>query len=221
MPLLSKTLITLGLKSVKSQLGWELGVFFKHLRGLLRSRRYKGCKHLKLNLGCGRNIKKGWVNVDLSSEADLTLDLREPLHMSEGSCERVYSEHFLEHLSYPMPAISFLSECFRVLEPGGELSLGVPDTEWPLKEYAGVQDRGYFELAAEKWHPAWCQTKLEHLNFHFRDCGEHRYAYDFETLEKVLKSIGFENVAPRDFDSLLDSEDRRLGTLYVQAIKGL
>ena len=213
--------MTSGLKQALTEFKKELKMFFSHFGGVHKAKAFSGCTGLKLHLGCGDVIKDGWINIDVSSNADISLDLREPLPFSDKSCAFVYSEHFLEHLAYPQPAITFLSECFRVLEPGGIMSAGVPDTEWPLMEYAGVQEKGYFDLARGKWHPTWCQTKLEHLNFHFRDCGEHRYAYDFETLEKVLTSIGFENVEPRDFDALLDSEERRLGTLYVQATKGL
>jgi hypothetical protein len=41
-------------------------------------------------------------------------------------------------------------------------------------------------MAKRLWHPAWCQTRLEHLNYHFRQDTQHRFAYDYETLERVL-----------------------------------
>lgn len=211
--------MTRGVKDAISQCVDELKILFSHFGGVRKAKALSESKQLKLHLGSGDVIKAGWINIDISPAADISLDLREPLPFADNSCVFVYSEHFLEHLAYPQPAITFLSECFRVLEPGGTLSIGVPDTEWPLMEYAGVQDKGYFTLARERWHPAWCQTRLEQLNFHFRDCGEHRYAYDLETLQKALKSVGFGSVGRRDFDAVLDSEDRRLGTLYVQAIK--
>jgi predicted SAM-dependent methyltransferase len=106
-----------------------------------------------------------------------------------------------------------------VLEPGGLFSVGVPDTEWPLAEYAGQKSDGYYQHARERWHPEWCQTEMEQINYHFRQQGEHRFAYDFETLARALSSAGFQDIRRRDFDPELDSADRKLGTLYVDALK--
>ena len=30
----------------------------------------------KLHVGCGGNLKEGWVNIDLASSSDLTMDVR-------------------------------------------------------------------------------------------------------------------------------------------------
>lgn len=209
-----------GLRAALRQLLLELRIDLRHRRGLRRARQYADGLGLKLHLGCGQRRKPGWVNVDLGGDADLTLDLREPLPFRDGSCRVVYSEHFLEHLAYPEPAGSLLRECRRVLEPRGVLSLGVPDTEWPVLEYAGAKDEGYFRAAKERWHPAWCATRMEHLNHHFRDGEQHKFAYDFETLARALRNAGFPEVRGREFDPALDSEERRLGTLYLEALKG-
>jgi predicted SAM-dependent methyltransferase len=174
---------------------------------------------LKLNIGCGFNQKEGWVNIDLLPNAALSFDLREPIPLPSCSSSFIYSEHFLEHLDYPEDAKSFLAECYRLLEPGGRFSVGVPDTGLALREYAGLGDGRYFELAKSIWHPSWCRTRLEHINYHFRQDGEHRFAYDFETLQHVLAEIGFSQISQRSFDPTLDSEHRRLGTLYANAAK--
>jgi hypothetical protein len=60
---------------------------------------------------------------------------------------------------------------------------------------------------------------LEHINYHFRQGNEHRFAYDFVTLQGALVDSGFSKVEQRDFDPSLDSEDRKVGTLYVNGIK--
>ena len=48
---------------------------------------------------------------------------------------------------------------------------------------------------------------------------EHRYAYDFETIENVLREAGFGEVNQSEFDPALDAKSRELGTLYVNARK--
>ena len=53
----------------------------------------------------------------------------------------------------------------------------------------------------------------------FARMGEHKYAWDFETLARSLRRFGFTEVSRREFDPALDAEFRRTGTLYVTAIK--
>ncbi len=60
---------------------------------------------------------------------------------------------------------------------------------------------------------------MHNINYHFRQGSEHKYAYDFETLSKVLIQTGFIQVQKSEFDPNLDSEHRKIGTLYVNAFK--
>jgi predicted SAM-dependent methyltransferase len=196
----------------------EVSTSLKHHKGVIHARKYSLQNNLKINFGCGSVIKRDWINIDLCKGVDLTLDLRKRLPFLDNSCVIVYSEHFFEHLNYPDSAMLFLKECYRVLKPGGIFSVGVPDTEWPLRAYAGLDNANYFKYAKERWHPQ-CTTKMEHINYHFRQNGQHLFAYDFETLKYILEKCGFRNVKRRNFDSSLDRKYRELGTLYVNAIK--
>ncbi len=206
-----------GLKALKL-LRAELRISRRHRKSAKRAAAYRIATDLKLNIGCGDNLKSGWVNIDLlSPRADLALDMREPLPFADNSVAIVYSEHFFEHLDYPGDAQRFLKECHRVFKAGGIFSVAVPDTQWPLEAYVGPDDKGYFRLAKAEWHPAWCKTRLAQINYHFRQDGEHRFAYDYETLKHVLSEAGFTNIELRSFDVDLDTESRKIGTLYVSA----
>lgn len=191
----------------------------RHYRGVIYAKKYYTCADLKLHLGCGNKLKEGWINIDINKGVDLTLDLRKELPFVENSCAIIYNEHFLEHLDYPTQVTFFLKECFRILKPSGIFSVGVPDSEWPIRAYIEGDKAEYFELAKELWHPQWCTTRMEHINYHFRQEREHLFAYDFETLKHILEICGFKEVNRRNFNTNLDSEHRRLGTLYVDAIK--
>jgi len=189
-----------------------------HFRNLEKAKKYKFEKGLKINLGCGHTIKAGWVNVDFNPECELSLDLREPLPFSDNSCALIYSEHFFEHLEHPVEISLLLSESLRVLQAGGTFSLGVPDTEWPLLAYGNPEKYDYFDYANKVFHP-WLTTKLEHINEHFRQDGQHKYAWDFETMESVMQKAGFINIRRRPFDPDMDTEKRKIGTLYVDGQK--
>ncbi len=208
---------TKGVKRALRVLKREYKLQRRHQRSLKRAATMRG-QALKLNIGCGDNLRPGWINIDLSPKAQLQLDLREPLPFEDGSVATVYSEHFFEHLEYPEDAQGFLKESLRVLMPGGLFSVGVPDSEWPLRAYVNGEDE-YFRMARERWHPDWCNTRLHHLNFHFRQEQEHKYAYDLETLSQVLGDAGFTSIAQRPFDPELDDPAKEIGTLYVDAHK--
>ena len=208
-----------GLRSALRLLRDEIRVFQHHRKGIKKAAKYSRETNLKLNIGCGPNRKLGWLNIDLfSPQADLALDMREPIPFRDNSAAIIYSEHFFEHLDYPDPAKRFLKECHRILKPGGTFSVGVPDTEWPLQAYVGPDDKNYFAWSKANCLPEWCQTRIDDINYHFRQDGEHRFAYDYETLNFALTEAGFSNIKQRSFDANLDTEQRRIGTLYVDAL---
>jgi len=217
---------TKGVRQACRELWTEMQIQRRHFASVRKAKRLPKAADLKLNLGCGPCLKPGWINVDTSApEAELQLDLREKFPFPDACASFVYAEHFFEHLEYPSPAMTFLRECWRVLKPGGILSLGVPDTEWPVVSYA-TGDRTYFDLARDRFHPAWCNTRMHNLNYHFRQVREHKYAYDLETLKQALEEAGFVSIARRSFNPELDSRDRmvewlprKTAGLYVDAHK--
>jgi len=216
-----KNRLTFGLWSSFKDLYRELNIFCLHRYSVIKASRYHGTGDYKLNLGCGTNRKQGWVNIDLTRGADLRLDLREPIPFRNNSCSIIYCEHFLEHLDYPEIINSFLREIHRILRPGGVFSMGVPDTEWPLKAYLDMDDSDYFEFVDKNWHAPWCRTRMEHINYHFSQEGLHKFAYDFETVEILLQDSGFTEIKRRDFCAETDSPERKTGTLYVKALKSV
>jgi SAM-dependent methyltransferase len=78
-----------------------------------------------LNLGCGRDIRKGWINLDIASlpGVDVVHDLRQlPLPFEDEQFDRILAKDVLEHVDY----IPLLKELHRILRPGGELMIQVP-----------------------------------------------------------------------------------------------
>lgn len=198
----------------------ERAIASLHRSGLRQIRRQSLSRPARLNLGSGPYCKDGFLNVDLFPGGDITLDLRLGLPFESDCCELIFSEHCFEHFDYPEPISLLFRECLRVLRPGGEFRFSVPDTEWPLTDYRDGAEATYFKASdVHAWHPKACTTRLEQINYHFRQGTEHRFAYDFETAEKLLRGVGFIDIRPQVFDPSLDSKHREIGSLFVSARK--
>lgn len=91
---------------------------------------------LLLNLGCGGHFHPAWVNIDLVSRhpAVMEHDIQSHLPYADATFNVVYHSHVLEHLP-KWKAFSFLSECIRVLKPGGILRIAIPDLETICRLY--------------------------------------------------------------------------------------
>jgi len=206
-------------RSAVSGLLCEFKLDSLHRASLKKARRFASERGLKLQFGCGSITKTGWVNIDLYSEkADLQLDARDPFPFADRSVSLIYSEHFFEHLEYPEEALSFLTESWRVLDLDGVFSMGIPDFELSVRSYVtGGED--YYRHQREEKSPKWVTTPMDYLNRDFRQGREHKYAYDFQTLTRVLNEAGFTSVVRRAFNPGLDSLHREWGTLYIEARK--
>jgi predicted SAM-dependent methyltransferase len=209
-----KHLFPLGLQQASKNFALEILFALRHQRGLWQAKSYRFGQYECLQLGCGGKLKKGWINVDLSKRADITLDLRRALPFPTHQFKLIYSEHFLEHIAYPEPVTSLVRECFRILKPGGIFSIVVPDIVLVMRSYFEGASPDYYE-AQKKSHPVWCTTQMEHINYNFRQNGEHQFCYDMDTISKLLVGAGFVNVRRRNFDSTLDNPERLVGSLYV------
>ena len=89
---------------------------------------FLGKNNLKLNLGCGRNIKPGWVNVDFAereNKLDMVCDLSKEFPFDVNSCSYIYSEHFIEHLEW-LDGRMLIEKCFKSLQEGGTFRIVFP-----------------------------------------------------------------------------------------------
>lgn len=207
------------LRAALAKLRWELLTYVRHFCGVWRARGIDFADG-KLNAGCGKHPLPGWINVDIRPGTEVVFDLRRrwPIRDSQLQCVRL--EHTLEHMGYPQEALHVLSEAGRVLQSGGEIRVGVPDTAAVLLAYASGANADYFRLAKERWHPPDVQLPIEHVNYHFRDrYGDHLFAYDAEALANLLGRAGFVEIRSAERDPATDPEQREAGTLRLAARK--
>lgn len=84
---------------------------------------------MRLNLGCGNDIKEGYTNVDCrqTHQSVIVVDLSVlPWPFEDQSADEILMLDFLEHFPYAQTK-QILMECYRVLRSDGELVIQVPD----------------------------------------------------------------------------------------------
>ena len=99
----------------------------------------------KLNLGCGKDIKSGYINIDFrkGDGVDLVHDLMKPLPFDDESCTDIMAHDILEHFGF-RDTERILADWIRTLGTGGCLDLVVPNFEAHLQYYkADKQDPRY------------------------------------------------------------------------------
>lgn len=214
-------------------LAFEGRLHLVRLKSRKASRRFEGSEELMVNIGPGPHAKPGWVNIDIFDGPNITCvyDCRKSLPFPDASVRGIFCEHVFEHIDYTEEAPYFLTECRRVLQPGGVLRIIVPDAGRYLKAYCegGWEPlevlRGLGSNHVDPHHGGHYATRMELINVIFRQGYEHKFAYDYETLEHILLTYGFSEVVRQSCGHSLqeglaiDQPDRALESLYVDAVK--
>jgi len=149
-----------------------------------------------LNLGCGDRFHSDWTNLD-ALPADPSIqshDLREGIPFPDGEFDAVYHSHLLEHFP-KRSAIPFLSECHRVLRPGGTIRVAVPDLERTARTYIQA-----LELATdgdEAWQLNYDWVMLELYDQTVRDrsggeMGQHLSQDPVPNRDFIVERLGLE-----------------------------
>jgi len=89
-------------------------------------------KPVKIDIGCGKNKKAGFIGVDIDPDSDADV-IASALNLpfDDDSIDEVYSSHLVEHFT-PEEAHIFFNEIYRVLKKGGKIYLKI-DRDWTKK----------------------------------------------------------------------------------------
>jgi tetratricopeptide (TPR) repeat protein len=106
----------------------------------------------RLNLGCGNKPLPGYTNVDIFKGpiVDEVFPFDEIPYL-DGTIGAIHSEHALEHVPFRR-AEQAIKEWFRVLQPGGELLLKIPDLDGCC--------RGYINSMGDKYNRWWYKATI-------------------------------------------------------------
>jgi predicted SAM-dependent methyltransferase len=197
----------------------------------------RGRTDLKVHLGCGPELKDGWINLDLNLNQNvpqvtglspdttyIPYDLRlGSLPLDDASCEFFYSSHFLEHLEY-REGVRLIRDCYRALKPGGTFRAALPDFRKMFRAYVD-QNHQYFDLISIlDWLPdrePETVSLADQVNLGVYQWGEHKCIYDEDKLCLVLRHIGFSSAQAAPYREGLDPshELRQKYSFYVEAVK--
>ena len=90
---------------------------------------------VRLDLGCGQNPREGFDGVDLlAPNPAYRVDLFSfPFPWADGEVDELHASHFVEHLPATTTPdgrdylLAFFDECWRILKPGGVMTVIVPN----------------------------------------------------------------------------------------------
>ncbi len=187
----------------------------------------------RLNIGAGVSYLPGFTNIDVSSRADLQLDLNsDRLPFDNDSVELIFTYHCLEHLDDYLFA---LGEIHRVLQHQGHLLVGVPYVT--LTEFNLVNPyhrQNFNEYSFDFFDPAKLKDSAAEENEILFQKAFHRFHYLPEFAKKppdrqewarrhlfnVVRSIDFGLVAIKDQNTPA-SADKKLSDEMISKFDDL
>lgn len=180
----------------------------------------------KLHIGCGAIYKEGWINIDNNSDKnikkiDLVWDLRKKLPFPGNSVDFIYSEHFIEHLTYQQGQ-ELLKNLFNIIKKKGVLRIACPDLKKIINGYY------YNNWREQSWvkdfNFSWIKSRCEMVNICVnKNQWGHQYVYDEEDLKRALRDVGFKKIKKEKFKNSkypeLKNLETRKDSLIIEAIK--
>jgi predicted SAM-dependent methyltransferase len=143
---------------------------------------------MKLNLGCGNDIRSGYINIDVrKTRAEvLQVDLEKEFlrFIPDNSVDELLLKDFLEHLSWRVVE-NFLKDCFRVLKKGGKIIIQVPDIEAIVQQVVQNPNYKFGDLEGFKAISYWIYGAQDYPE------NTHKAGFTKLTLKKLLEQIGF------------------------------
>lgn len=146
---------------------------------------------MKLDIGCGKRKRPGYIGVDIIKlpEIDVVCNISKGLPFATESIDEIYCAHVLEHIS---DLESLMKEFHRALKPDKSLIIRVPHCFSP-SAFGDPTHCRYFTYETFRNYDK-SHTKAYYRNFHFEfvysrmqvDRNWHKASFLDMILEKLL-----------------------------------
>ena len=143
----------------------------------------------RLNVGCGHDIRRGWVNLDSAAlpGVDVVHDLGQlPLPFGDSEFSEIACQDVLEHVDL----IPVMSELHRVLAPGGRLAIRAPH----FTSYVAYIDPTHRRAFSIRTFDAFCKNSLLDREYYFD--------FHFSGVERAV--ITFHRTRAQPWNALLE-----------------
>jgi len=141
----------------------------------------------RLHLGCGGRRADGYCNVDITPQdsVDVVDDVSKLSRFPNAYARSIYACHVLEHFSHrEVPEI--LDHWFRVLMPGGEIRISVPDIDRIVRIY--TKNWAHFQTDGNSpWIGLLYGGQLDEYDFH-------KTGFNFCWMKHLLSNAGFVDI---------------------------
>ncbi|MCK5106173.1 MAG: class I SAM-dependent methyltransferase [Elusimicrobiales bacterium] len=142
---------------------------------------------MKLNIGCGRNYLKCYINIDSSGEslADKIMQAH-CLDIKSEAADEVKALHLIEHLGF-FKSKYFLSEVYRVLKPNGVFIMETPYIEKSFENFL-------------KGNRSERESVLGWIYGSETEGMRHVYCFPIELIKEITAEAGFEIIKTEEFN---------------------
>jgi glycosyltransferase involved in cell wall biosynthesis/GT2 family glycosyltransferase/SAM-dependent methyltransferase len=146
---------------------------------------------LLLNIGCGADVRSGYVNIDLFSSDPrvVNMDIRK-LDLQDGCADGILASDVLEHLSH-REIQDVLREWARILKPGGQIEIRCPSLRLQAEAYL----KGIWNADIASYMIFGGQTNPGDY---------HCTAFDKDSIGRHLQSAGLNPVGFQEFNAPQD-----------------
>jgi predicted SAM-dependent methyltransferase len=128
-----------------------------------------------LNVGTGGKDLVGWVNLDETKPGDVLARVP-PFPFRDECFDEILMSHVVEHMTLD-DGRALMKECYRILKPGGLVTVIVPDAK--IISFAYLAGQLNNETLNDLYVYSYCQES------------QHRWFYDRRTLNLLVAVVGF------------------------------
>jgi len=159
---------------------------------------------MKLNIGCGKNYKKGFVNIDgnKNHNPDLVIDIQQEnllKRFEKNSCDEIYAKDIIEHFTH-WEAVNLLEKFYSLLKTNGLLTIITPDFQTIVEGHDSIEKKLLWIYGGQDYLDESEDRKIYPQYY----C--HKFCWIQRDLISELTRIGFRKIFPnvnREYNQMI------------------